>query len=146
MTWFGEDKKLRESLGALEEIGIGYLKLGQELSSLSGGEYQRLRLAGVLSRRGDGFSAVLLDEPTRGLGLDDVRKLKGVLSDVAKRGNLVLVVEHNLELIAAADWIIDLGPSGGDEGGRVVVSGTIGEVLACERSQTAVALARRAAM
>ena len=120
----------------LEEVGLGYVKLGQSATTLSGGEAQRIKLARELSKIATGRTLYLLDEPTTGLHFEDVRLLLGVLSRLVERGNTVLVIEHNLEVIKCADWIIDLGPEGGDEGGTVVVAGTPETVASCESSHT----------
>ncbi|MBM3331007.1 excinuclease ABC subunit UvrA [candidate division WOR-3 bacterium] len=120
----------------LEEVGLGYVKLGQSATTLSGGEAQRIKLARELSKIATGRTLYLLDEPTTGLHFEDVRLLLGVLDRLVARGNTVLVIEHNLEVIKCADWIIDLGPEGGDEGGTVVVAGTPEKVASCESSHT----------
>jgi excinuclease ABC subunit A len=120
----------------LEEVGLGYVKLGQSATTLSGGEAQRIKLARELSKIATGRTLYLLDEPTTGLHFEDVRLLLGVLGRLVERGNTVLVIEHNLEVIKCADWVIDLGPEGGDEGGTVVVAGTPEQIAACESSHT----------
>ena len=120
----------------LEEVGLGYVKLGQSATTLSGGEAQRIKLARELSKIATGRTLYLLDEPTTGLHFEDVRLLLGVLNRLVERGNTVLVIEHNLEVIKCADWIIDLGPEGGDDGGTVVVAGTPEQVAACASSHT----------
>ena len=135
---------LARSLTALVEVGLGYLRLGQEGGSLSAGELQRLQLARLLATAGRGPTAVLLDEPSRGLGREDVDRLLATLRRMADAGCLVVVVEHDLDLVAASDWVIDLGPEGGDEGGRVVVAGPPATVVACAASHTGRALAARA--
>jgi len=137
---FPADPALAGPLAALAGVGLGYLRLGQEGRSLSTGEWQRLRLAGLLANREPGLAAVLLDEPARGLGLPEVVQLRAALRRLAAEGHLLLVVEHNLDLIRAADWIIDLGPGGGPEGGGLVVAGSLAEVMACEGSWTGAAL------
>jgi len=120
----------------LEEVGLGYVRLGQSATTLSGGEAQRIKLARELSKVATGRTLYLLDEPTTGLHFEDVRLLLGVLNRLVERGNTVLVIEHNLEVIKCADWIIDLGPEGGDEGGTVVVAGTPEQVAAYDPSHT----------
>jgi excinuclease ABC subunit A len=142
---FENDAELTASLGALRDLGLSYLRLGQEAQTLSAGELQRLRLGLLLGSADQRKVAVLLDEPTRGLGLEDVDRLVANLRLLVDAGHLVVVVEHNLDLIAAADWIIDLGPEGGEGGGRLVVEGPPALVQECRESHTAVALAARAA-
>jgi excinuclease ABC subunit A len=140
---FESDGAIGAPLAALADIGLGYLRLGQETASLSAGEVQRLRLAMLLSRTGAQPVAVLLDEPSRGLGFEDVDGLVAALHRLAGAGHLVVVVEHDLDLIAAADWVIDLGPEGGDGGGRIVVEGPPSLVRDTAASHTGRALAAR---
>jgi len=115
---------IREKLAMLQEVGLGYIHIGQQATTLSGGEAQRVKLSKELSRRSTGRTLYILDEPTTGLHFEDVRKLLEVLQRLVQAGNTVVVIEHNLEVIKTADWIIDLGPEGGDKGGRLVASGT----------------------
>jgi excinuclease ABC subunit A len=123
-------------LATLDEVGLGYLRLGQPATTLSGGEAQRVKLATELCRRSTGRTLYLLDEPTTGLHFDDVRRLLELLHRLVEMGNTVVVVEHNLDVIKTADWLIDLGPEGGDAGGRIVVAGTPEAVAATPESHT----------
>ena len=107
----------------LADVGLGYVKLGQPAPTLSGGEAQRIKLASELHKRATGNTLYVLDEPTTGLHFEDIRKLLDVLQRLVATGNTVLVIEHNLDVIKTADWIIDLGPEGGDQGGSVIVAG-----------------------
>ncbi|HVY98062.1 MAG TPA: excinuclease ABC subunit UvrA, partial [Dongiaceae bacterium] len=115
---------IRDKLAMLEQVGLGYIHIGQAATTLSGGEAQRVKLSKELSRRATGRTLYILDEPTTGLHFEDVRKLLEVLHQLVDQGNTVVVIEHNLEVIKTADWIIDLGPEGGDKGGRIVAAGT----------------------
>jgi excinuclease ABC subunit A len=128
--------QLKRKLATLKRVGLGYIRLGQPAPTLSGGEAQRIKLTKELGRRATGRTLYLLDEPTTGLHFDDVRKLLEVLSELASLGNTVVIVEHNLEVIKYCDYIIDLGPEGGEEGGRIVAQGTPEEVAAAARSHT----------
>jgi excinuclease ABC subunit A len=127
---------LREKMLTLKRVGLGYVKVGQSSTTLSGGEAQRVKLAKELSRRATGRTLYILDEPTTGLHFEDVRKLLEVLQALVDTGNTILVIEHNLEVIKTADWIIDLGPQGGDGGGEIVASGTPEDVAKNARSHT----------
>jgi len=127
---------IRDKTAMLAKVGLGYVKVGQQATTLSGGEAQRVKLAKELSRRATGQTLYILDEPTTGLHFEDVRKLLEVLHALVEQGNTVVVIEHNLEVIKTADWIIDLGPEGGDKGGEIVVAGTPEDVAAEERSYT----------
>jgi excinuclease ABC subunit A len=118
-------------------VGLGYLRIGQPATTLSGGEAQRLKIARELARRGRGGSRLyILDEPTVGLGVGEVRTLTGVLRQLVEDGHTVIVIEHNLELIAGSDWVVDMGPGAADEGGRIVVSGPPATVAECAASRT----------
>jgi excinuclease ABC subunit A len=127
---------VRDKLVTLERVGLGYIKVGQQATTLSGGEAQRVKLAKELSKRATGRTLYLLDEPTTGLHFHDVAKLLEVLHELVEHGNTVVVIEHNLEVIKTADWIIDLGPEGGDGGGEIVATGTPEDVAAEKRSYT----------
>ena len=134
--FFSAVPAINDKLRVLREVGLGYIHLGQQATTLSGGEAQRIKLAKELSRRATGRTLYILDEPTTGLHFEDVRKLLEVLHALVAAGNTVLVIEHNLEVIKTADWILDLGPEGGDGGGRVVACGTPEEVAAAPGSHT----------
>jgi excinuclease ABC subunit A len=134
--------QIRAKLETLHDVGLGYIHLGQSSTTLSGGEAQRIKLARELSKRQTGRTFYLLDEPTTGLHFDDVRKLLDVLQRLVRLGNTVVVIEHNLDVIKTADWIIDLGPDGGEDGGRIVASGTPEQVMRSKKSYTAEALRR----
>ena len=136
LSFFENHPKILRKLQTLYDVGLGYIKIGQSSTTLSGGEAQRVKLATELSRRGTGKTIYILDEPTTGLHTDDVAKLLVILNRLCESGNTVLVIEHNLDVIKTADYIIDLGPEGGDGGGTVVAAGTPEEVAACERSYT----------
>jgi excinuclease ABC subunit A len=132
--------QIKTKLQTLLDVGLSYIKLGQSATTLSGGEAQRIKLAKELSKRATGRTLYILDEPTTGLHFEDVRKLLEVLHQLVSLGNTVLIVEHNLDVIKSADWIIDLGPDGGEEGGRLVAEGTPEEVARVKRSYTGQAL------
>ncbi|HQQ90175.1 MAG TPA: ATP-binding cassette domain-containing protein, partial [Oscillospiraceae bacterium] len=136
MQFFENLPKLRRRLEVLYDVGLGYVRLGQSATTLSGGEAQRVKLATELSRRPTGRTIYILDEPTTGLHTDDVRQLIDVLQRLVDVGNTVILIEHNLDVIKVADYVVDLGPEGGDAGGNVVVSGTPEEVAACPASYT----------
>ena len=136
LSFFGDHPRLVQRLKLLDQVGLGYLRLGQSATTLSGGEAQRVKLAAHLGASDCDGTLYIFDEPTTGLHFDDIAKLLGALQDLVRQGGSVLVIEHNLDVIRAADWIIDLGPEGGDAGGRVVVAGTPEEVAACETSYT----------
>lgn len=137
LCFFKKSPLIVEKLRTLEQVGLGYLKLGQSATNLSGGEAQRIKLATELSRKSTGKTLYILDEPTIGLHFEDVKKLLGVLDALVDRGNSVLVVEHNIDVIRNSDWVIDLGPDGGDKGGEVVFAGTPDKLKKVKRSWTA---------
>ena len=136
VDFFSAVPKIHHRLLTLQEVGLGYVKLGQSATTLSGGEAQRVKLATELSKRSTGKTCYILDEPTTGLHTADVHKLIEVLQKLVDGGNTVIVIEHNLDVIKSADYLIDLGPEGGDGGGEIVATGTPEEVAACEQSYT----------
>jgi excinuclease ABC subunit A len=133
---------IRDKLLTLQQVGLGYIHIGQQATTLSGGEAQRVKLAKELSRRATGRTLYILDEPTTGLHFEDVRKLLEVLHRLVEGGNTVLVIEHNLEVIKTADWVLDLGPDGGSGGGRLVAEGPPEEIVKVAESHTGQYLAR----
>ena len=134
--FFANHARIYNKLRTLYDVGLGYIKIGQPSTTLSGGEAQRIKLATELSKRSTGRTIYILDEPTTGLHIADVHRLIEVLQKFADGGNTVVVIEHNLELIKTADYIIDLGPEGGDGGGTVIAAGTPEQIAACEASYT----------
>lgn len=134
--FFADIPAISEKLSLLSDVGLGYLQLGQPANNLSGGEAQRVKLATELSRRDTGKTIYILDEPTTGLHFDDIKRLLSVLSRLVDKGNTVLLIEHNLDVIKSADWVIDIGPEGGDKGGEIVASGTPREVAHSAKSIT----------
>ncbi|MCX7633926.1 MAG: excinuclease ABC subunit UvrA, partial [Turneriella sp.] len=136
LEFFSAFPAIVAKLKALYDVGLGYIKLGQPATTLSGGEAQRVKLATELSRRSTGRTLYLLDEPTTGLHFEDVRILLGVLQRFVDEGNTVVVIEHNMDVIKCADYIIDLGPEGGARGGEIVATGTPEEIAANPRSLT----------
>ena len=136
LPFFSAHPKIKNKLQTLYDVGLGYIKLGQPSTTLSGGEAQRVKLATELSRRDTGRTLYILDEPTTGLHSHDVKRLLDILNRLADSGSSVLVIEHNLDVIKTADYIIDLGPEGGDDGGTVIASGTPEQVADCEKSYT----------
>ncbi len=137
LDFFGRIPPVARKLQTLYDVGLGYIKLGQGSPTLSGGEAQRVKLAAELGKKSTGRTFYILDEPTTGLHFDDVKKLLNVLNRLVDQGNTVVVIEHNLEVIKVADWIIDLGPEGGEAGGYLLVEGPPEEIIKCEKSYTA---------
>jgi excinuclease ABC subunit A len=127
---------LREKMETLKRVGLGYVQVGQPSTTLSGGEAQRVKLSKELSRRATGRTLYILDEPTTGLHFEDTRKLLEVLHELVDHGNTVVVIEHNLDVVKTADWIVDFGPEGGDGGGRILIQGTPEQVAADKDSWT----------
>ena len=136
LEFFENIPKIKNILQTLHDVGLGYIKLGQSSTTLSGGEAQRVKLADELSRKATGKTLYILDEPTTGLHFADIDKLLQVMHRLSQKGNSVLVIEHNLDIIKTADWIIDLGPEGGDKGGQIVAQGNIFDIIKEPKSYT----------
>ena len=136
VSFFDAIPSIRDRLKLLQRVGLGYIHLGQSATTLSGGEAQRIKLSKELSKKATGRTLYILDEPTTGLHFEDISKLLEVLHQLVDQGNTVVVIEHNLEVIKTADWIIDLGPEGGDGGGKVVVTGTPESVVKSKKGFT----------
>ncbi|MCL2673335.1 MAG: ATP-binding cassette domain-containing protein, partial [Alphaproteobacteria bacterium] len=134
--FFAAIPPLQDKIRMLQKVGLGYIKLGQSATTLSGGEAQRIKLAKELSKRATGKTLYILDEPTTGLHMADIEKLLEVLHALVDQGNTVVVIEHNLDVIKTADYILDLGPEGGDKGGTIVAAGAPEEIAACKKSYT----------
>jgi excinuclease ABC subunit A len=141
LEFFDAVPRIKQKLQTLHDVGLGYVHLGQSATTLSGGEAQRVKLATELSKRATGNTLYILDEPTTGLHFEDVRVLLDVLHKLVDRGNTVVVIEHNLQVVKTADWVIDLGPEGGAGGGHIVIEGTPETVAANDASHTGVHLA-----
>jgi excinuclease ABC subunit A len=136
LDFFENIPSIYNKLKTMFEVGLGYIKLGQPSTQLSGGEAQRIKLSSELSKRSTGKTLYILDEPTTGLHMADVHKLVMVLNELVEGGNTVVVIEHNLDVIKTADYVIDLGPGGGDKGGSVIATGTPEELVKVEHSFT----------
>ena len=136
LGFFKNIPQIKRRLDTLRDVGLGYIRLGQQATTLSGGEAQRVKLSSELSRIGTGRTLYILDEPTTGLHFEDIRMLLNVLTRLVEKGNSVIVIEHNLDVIKTADWIIDLGPEGGDEGGTIVAEGTPEQIMKNKKSYT----------
>jgi excinuclease ABC subunit A len=141
-NFFADAPHIRRALQTLQDVGLGYIRLGQPATELSGGEAQRIKLATELQRAQRGHALYVLDEPTTGLHPSDVDKLVAQLRGLVNAGNTVIVVEHDMSVVAGSDWVLDLGPGAGDEGGQVVAAGTPHKVAAASGSRTAPYLAR----
>lgn len=136
LEFFKDIPSLKNKLSILQEVGLGYIRLGQSALTLSGGESQRIKLAKELSKQTRGHTLYILDEPTTGLHFYDIDKLLILLKKLVSKGNTVIVIEHNLDVIKFADWIVDLGPEGGDKGGYIVAQGSVDEIKINEKSWT----------
>jgi excinuclease ABC subunit A len=128
--------KLKRILGTLDDVGMGYVQLGQQATTLSGGEAQRIKLSRELAKRQTGRTLYVLDEPTTGLHFEDIKKLLEVVERLVDQGNTVAIIEHNLDVIKCADWVIDMGPGGGAEGGKIIARGTPEQIAKRKRSAT----------
>ncbi len=135
-NFFSDVSAISDKLQILRNVGLGYLRLGQSATTVSGGEAQRIKLATELSRRATGKTLYILDEPTTGLHFDDIKRLLNVLNQLVEKGNTVLIIEHNLDVIKCADWVIDMGPEGGKRGGEIVAVGTPKEIIKNTKSVT----------
>lgn len=136
LCFFANYPRIKNKLQTLQAVGLSYLKLGQSSTTLSGGEAQRVKLASELQKRATGKTIYVLDEPTTGLHTDDVNRLIFVLQKIVDNGDTVIVIEHNLDVIKNADWIIDLGPEGGENGGSIVAQGTPEKIITIAKSWT----------
>jgi len=136
LAFFENIPRISSKLQTLMDVGLSYIRLGQPSTTLSGGEAQRIKLAYELSKRSTGKTLYILDEPTTGLHIDDVGKLIKILQRLVEGGNTVIVIEHNLDVIKCSDYIIDLGPEGGDQGGTIIVKGNPKDVIKCSKSYT----------
>ena len=136
LEYFKNLPRIKNKIQTLYDVGLGYIKMGQASTTLSGGEAQRVKLATELSKRSTGRTMYILDEPTTGLHIADVHRLITILHRLVDAGNSVLVIEHNLDVIKTADYIIDLGPEGGNKGGMIIAQGTPGEIIKVEESYT----------
>jgi len=135
-SFFKNHKTIKRKLDTLMDVGLGYIKLGQQATTLSGGESQRIKLSKELSKVYTGRTLYILDEPTTGLHFQDIQLLLNVLHNLVNKGNTVIIIEHNLDVIKSADWIIDLGPEGGDLGGEIVAEGTVSQIIKNNLSYT----------
>lgn len=136
LAFFKAVPSVRDKLATMQRVGLGYIKIGQQATTLSGGEAQRIKLSKELSRRATGRTVYILDEPTTGLHFEDIRRLLEVLQELVEAGNTVIVIEHNLDVVKTADWIIDIGPEGGDGGGEIVATGKPEDIMKNAKSIT----------
>ena len=140
LDFFEKVPALQRKLQTIYDVGLGYIKLGQPAPTLSGGEAQRVKLALELSKKTNGGAFYILDEPTTGLHFADLERLIAIIKRLVAKGSTVVIIEHNLDVVANSDWVIDLGPEGGESGGEVMFSGALEKLLTCKRSYTADAL------
>jgi excinuclease ABC subunit A len=136
LAFFDKIPAIKSKLEVLSRVGMGYIHMGQQATTLSGGEAQRIKLATELAKRSTGQTIYILDEPTTGLHFEDILMLMNVINELVDKGNTVVVIEHNLDVIKCADWIIDLGPEGGNKGGRIVATGTPEDIVKNAQSVT----------
>jgi len=136
LNFFENIPRIKKKLLTLYNVGLGYIHLGQQATTLSGGEAQRVKLSAELSKMATGQTIYILDEPTTGLHFEDIKLLLKVLNELVDRGNTVVVIEHNLDVIKTADWIIDIGPEGGDDGGKILATGTPEDLAKVKQSYT----------
>ncbi len=136
VEFFENQTQILHKIKTLQDVGLGYIKLGQSSTTLSGGESQRVKLATELAKRDTGKTLYILDEPTTGLHFEDIRVLLSVLNRLVNKGNTIIIIEHNMDVIKTADYIIDIGPEGGAGGGKIICTGTPAEIAACEHSET----------
>ena len=136
VEFFGSIPSIVGKLRTIQEVGLGYIRLGQPATTFSGGEAQRVKLATELAKRSTGKTIYILDEPTTGLHFEDIRQLLDVINRLVDCGNTAVVIEHNLDVIKVADWIVDMGPEGGRDGGMVVAEGTPSDIAKCKDSYT----------
>jgi excinuclease ABC subunit A len=137
LEFFKDIPSIYPKLKVLNDVGLGYIKLGQSATTLSGGEAQRIKLATELSKKSTSKTLYILDEPTTGLHFEDINKLLSILHKLVDKGNTVLVIEHNLDVIKTADWIIDMGPEGGEGGGKIIAEGTPEDIVKINKGYTA---------
>ena len=136
LLFFEHYPPIERKLRTMADVGLGYMKLGQSATTLSGGEAQRVKLTSELAKKGTGRTLFIMDEPTTGLHFDDINKLLGVMNSLVEKGNTLIVIEHNLDVIKNADYVIDMGPEGGDLGGEIIAAGTPEEVAENPKSYT----------
>ena len=142
LDFFKAIPSIKEKLRTMDKVGLGYIKIGQQATTLSGGEAQRIKLSKELSKKNTGKTIYILDEPTTGLHFDDIKNLLDVLHHLVEKKNTVIIIEHNLDVIKTSDWVIDLGPEGGENGGEIIAQGTPEEICKVKKSFTGIFLKR----